>query len=76
MDVVDLFSFQTSTSFKSCTCVESKSDPTGEVEKGACLANCGLKLVLFLLVLSTITLMTFVNDTPALIVTLRYFKIE
>lgn len=61
----------TSTFYKSCACVEAKSDPFGKVEKGACEANCGLQLVLFLLVVSAITLMTFVNDTPALIVTLR-----
>lgn len=68
-----LLRFQTSTStfYKSCACVEAKSDPFGKVEKGACEANCGLQLVLFLLVVSAITLMTFVNDTPALIVTLR-----
>ena len=69
------FLFQTSSFYKNCACVESKHDPIGKVEEGACETNCRIELILFMLVLSAITLTTFVNDTPALIVTLRYLKV-
>ena len=51
----------------------SKADPIGKVEKGVCQVDCGLNLGLLLIVLSTIALMTFLNDTPAIVVTLRYW---
>ncbi|KAL9981591.1 hypothetical protein ACROYT_G010316 [Oculina patagonica] len=62
---------KTSSFYESCACVKSKADPIGKVEKGVCQVDCGLQLVLFLLMLAAITLTMYLNDTPALIVTLR-----
>lgn len=74
VDQTDLYlRFQTSSFYENCACVMSKADPIGKVEKGVCQVDCGLKLLLLLLVLSAIALMTFLNDTPALVVTLRYY---
>lgn len=64
--------FQSSTYYQNCACVMSKADPIGKVEKGVCQVECGLNLLLLLIVLSAVALMTFLNDTPAIVVTLRY----
>ena len=50
----------------------SEAYPIGKVERGVCQEDCGLNLVLFLIVLSAVALVTFLNDTPAIVVTLRY----
>ena len=68
-----LSSLQSSTYYQNCACVMSKADPIGKVEKGLCQVDCGLSLVLLLIVLSAIALLTFLNDTPAIVVTLRYW---
>ncbi|CAH3111261.1 unnamed protein product [Porites lobata] len=62
---------ETSSSYTNCSCVKSENDLIGKVGKGLCKANCEIQLSLFLLVLCSITFLTFINDVPALIVTLR-----
>lgn len=64
--------FQSSTYYQNCACVMSKADPIAKVEKGVCQVDCGLNLLLLFIVLSAVALMTFLNDTPAIVVTLRY----
>jgi len=56
-----------SISYSNCACVAGP----GEAKKGNCLVNCRFKFVLFLSVTSLIVFLTFLNDTPATIVTLR-----
>lgn len=60
-----------SSSYSNCTCVADTSQTSGEVTKGNCVFDCRLKFILFMIVYTAIVFLTFLNDTPALIVTLR-----
>lgn len=66
---VSLSPFQTSALYENCACLASEPK---EVHKGACQVDCGIRLTLFVIVMAVITFMTFINDTPAMIVSLRY----
>ena len=58
-------------SYANCSCVVTQSEAWGEVHSGACGVNCRLQLVLFVALSTLIVFLSFVNDTPAYIVTLR-----
>lgn len=66
---VSLPPFQTSTLYENCACLASEPK---EVHKGACQVDCGIKLTLFITVMAAITFITFINDTPAMVVSSRY----
>ena len=42
------------------------------MKKGSCYVDCGLKFMLFMAIVSLLPFLTFMNDTPAFIVTLRF----
>lgn len=66
---VSLPPLQTSALYENCACLASEPK---EVHKSACHVDCGIKLTLFVSVMAVITFMTFINDTPAMVVSLRY----
>ena len=66
------FILQNVTLYENCKCVETQ----GEKTKVACQMNCGFEPWWFLLVLSVVVAVMFLNDTASVIVILRYLKIS
>ena len=65
--------FQTgSWSYSNCNCLADIGQFPGEVNKGICLVECRVKFTLFLTLICATVFLTFLNYTPALIVTLRF----
>ncbi|KAJ7388253.1 hypothetical protein OS493_038940 [Desmophyllum pertusum] len=62
---------QGSSSYSNCACVAETDNPSGGAKNGNCYVDCGLKFILFMAILALSPCMTFMNDTPAYIVTLR-----
>ncbi|XP_078360965.1 solute carrier organic anion transporter family member 4A1-like [Oculina patagonica] len=60
-----------SSSYFNCACVTRTGKTSGKAKKGSCYVDCGLNFVLFMAILALMPLMTFMNHTPAYIVTLR-----
>ena len=74
IDSVALFCFsQNSTFYKNCKYVESHH---GKVTEVGCQWDCGFKPWWFLLVVSVVVAVMFLNDTASVIVILRYLKIS
>ncbi|CAH3198233.1 unnamed protein product [Porites evermanni] len=59
-------------SYSDCTCLADIGQFPGEVNKGICLVECRVKFTLFLTLICATVFLTFLNYTPALIVTLRF----
>ena len=58
--------------YSNCACVAETGKPSREAKKGNCYVDCRLRFVLFLTLVGLIPLLTFLNDTPGTIVTLRF----
>ena len=64
--------FQDSISYSDCACAAKAGDTSEQMKKGYCHVDCGLKFMLFMAVVSLLPFLTFMNNTPAFIVTLRF----
>ena len=67
-----VISFQGSVFYSDCACVAKTGKTSIEAKKGICAVDCGLNRMIFLSILGLLPFMTFLNDTPGYIVTLRF----
>lgn len=60
-----------STSYSNCACAAKSGESAGQMKKGNCYIDCGLKFLLFMAAVVLTPLFTLMSNTPALVVTLR-----
>lgn len=58
--------------YSNCACAAKSGGSARQVKKGNCYIDCGLKFLLFMVAVTLTPLLTFMNNTPGLVVTLRY----
>ncbi|PFX24711.1 solute carrier organic anion transporter family member 4A1-like isoform X2 [Stylophora pistillata] len=57
--------------YSNCACAAKSGGSARQVKKGNCYIDCGLKFLLFMVAVTLTPLLTFMNNTPGLVVTLR-----
>ena len=67
-----LFLLKGSTSYSNCACAAKSGESAGQMKKGNCYIDCGLKFLLFMAAVVLTPLFTLMSNAPALVVTLRY----